>query len=73
MQTHDNDTPDVPADSSPPEAPLQALYPNLDKVSRSNFKKGTVSRSRVNRSLVGLASVALVITALIVISTLISG
>jgi hypothetical protein len=70
MQTHENDDRDRPADSSPPEAPLQALYPNLDRVSRSIFKKGTVSRSRVNRSLIGLALVAAAITALIVASTL---
>ena len=73
MEPNENDSRDTPADSSPPEAPLQVLYPNLDRVSRSNFTKGTVSRSRVNRSLIGLALVAIAITALVVTSTLIGG
>ena len=73
MQPDENDNRDTPAGSSPPEAPLQVLYPNLDRVSRSNFTKGTVSRSRVNRSLIGLALVAIAITALVVTSTLLAG
>lgn len=68
MQPNDDDKRDPPADMTDAEGPLQALYPNLDKVSRSSFTKGTVSRSRINKSIIGLVGVAVIITGLIVAS-----
>ncbi|WP_166872740.1 hypothetical protein [Salinibacterium sp. ZJ450] len=52
-----------------PEGPLQAYLPNLDKISRSSFRKGTVSRRRINRALGTLGLVIVVIALLILGST----
>jgi len=41
--------------------PLQALYPNLDKMSRSSFTRGTVSRKRINTALAILGTVAIAV------------
>jgi hypothetical protein len=54
----------------PPPAPLQAYLPNLDKVSRSNFAKGTVSRRRIIRSAWLLLSILGGITVFIAASAL---
>ncbi|MCU1447640.1 hypothetical protein [Cryobacterium sp.] len=47
------------------EQPFQALFPNLDRMSRSAFRPGTVSRRRVGRSAGLLLAVAVVIAALV--------
>ena len=52
-------------DLEPREPPYQALFPNLDRVSRSAFRPGTVSRRRIGRATGLLAGVVVVITALI--------
>ena len=41
--------------SNKPEPPYQALLPEFDKMSRSSFEKGTVSRRRIHRALLLLA------------------
>lgn len=56
-----------PSDTRDP--PFQALTPNLDKISRDAFRKGTVSRRRINISLVVFAG-AVVVTAALVIATI---
>lgn len=49
-----------------PEPPYQALLPDLDKLSRSSFEKGTVSRRRINRAgLLLLALIPVVVLAVI--------
>ncbi|WP_411721818.1 hypothetical protein [Mycetocola sp.] len=61
--------PQAPNISSPfaeTETPVQALLPNLDRVSRSSFRRGTVSRHRINVAILVLVLVALGVTVLIV-------
>ena len=58
--------PDLPA----PEQPLQAVLPNLDKMSRSSFTPGTVSRRRINHALLGLLAVGVIVAVGLVGSTL---
>lgn len=56
-----------PGESDPPpekEPPYQALFPNLDHMSRSSFRRGTVSRRRINRA---LALIALIPVAILVV------
>ncbi|PPF64866.1 hypothetical protein C5E11_01975 [Clavibacter michiganensis] len=57
-----------PAAAPRKEAPYEALFPNLDKVSSSTFEKGTLSRRRVMIALGILAAVAIAIVVLIVVS-----
>jgi hypothetical protein len=47
------------------EPPFQALFPNLDRVSRSMFLPGTVSRRRIGRAASLLVGVVVFIVALI--------
>ena len=51
--------------AAPQDPPFQALVPALDRVSRSAFRKGTVSRRRINRALLLLVAVAGITAALI--------
>jgi hypothetical protein len=60
--------PDVNSPLAETETPIQALLPNLDRVSRSSFRKGTVSRHRINVALVVLGLVAVGATALIALA-----
>ncbi len=55
-----------PGDEPAPEKepPYQALFPNLDHMSRSSFRRGTVSRRRINRA---LALIALIPVAILVV------
>jgi hypothetical protein len=57
--------PQAPEVLEPREPPFQALFPNLDRVSRSAFRAGTVSRRRIARGAGLLLAVAVVIAALI--------
>lgn len=57
-----------PLRPAPQDPPFQALLPGLDKVSRSAFRKGTVSRKRINRAVLLLVVVAGVTAALITAS-----
>ena len=49
--------------SNKPEAPYQALLPEFDRMSRSSFEKGTVSRRRIHRSLLLLALIPVAVLA----------
>ncbi|WP_104166653.1 hypothetical protein [Cryobacterium sp. N22] len=60
------DVPTVPELLQPSEPPFQALFPNLDRVSRSSWHKGTVSRRRIGRATGVLVGVIVVIAALVV-------
>jgi hypothetical protein len=62
--------PAVPQPGEPREPPFQALFPNLDRVSRSAFRSGTVSRRRIGRATGLLAGVVVIIAALIGLSIL---
>lgn len=72
--TNDGDRPSgeptAPAPSEPREPPYQALFPNLDRVSRSAFRPGTVSRRRIVRATGLLAAVCVVIAGLVGASVL---
>ncbi|WP_140425480.1 MULTISPECIES: hypothetical protein [unclassified Cryobacterium] len=59
-----------PIRSAPQDPPFQALLPNLERVSPSTFRKGTVSRRRVNRALLVLLAVAGLAAAMIVSSVI---
>lgn len=50
------------------EPPYQALFPNLDNVSRSSFRKGTLSRRRINIAVVVLGIVLIVVAGLVLFS-----
>ena len=58
--------PTVPELLQPSEPPFQALFPNLDRVSRSSWRKGTVSRRRIGRATGVLIGAIVVIGALVV-------
>jgi len=62
--------PSIPQPTEPREPPFQALFPNLDRVSRSAFRPGTVSRRRIGRATGLLAGVVVIIAALIGVSIL---
>lgn len=49
--------------SSQPEPPYQVLLPNLDRMTRSSFEKGTVSRRRINRAVLVLALILVAVLA----------
>lgn len=69
-EVNDEDRPDRDSPESPPtEPPYQALFPNLDKVSKRSFQKGTLSRRRVNIALAVLAVVLVVIIAVILFTS----
>jgi hypothetical protein len=51
--------------SNHPDPPYQALLPNLDRMSRSSFEKGTVSRRRINRASLLLALISVAVLAAI--------
>jgi hypothetical protein len=62
---------DGPRAAAKPEPPYQALLPNLDRLSRSSFDRGTVSRRRINRALAVLGVVAaLVVLAVVLVPLL---
>jgi hypothetical protein len=62
MGTVDDLEPEQKADAvTEEEPPYQALFPNLDRMSRSSFRKGTVSRRRINRALAALALISVVV------------
>jgi hypothetical protein len=67
-QANDHNNDHITQPPAGAEAPLQALYPNLDKVSRSSFKKGTVSRKRINISLWIFAGACALVVAIVIIS-----
>ena len=56
-----------------PEPPYQALLPNLDKLSRSSFDRGTVSRRRINRALLILALIPVAVLAAVFLPQLTNG
>ena len=58
--------PRVPQLLQPSEPPYQALFPNLDRVSRSSWRKGTVSRRRIGRATGVLIGAIVLIGALVV-------
>ena len=68
----DDSTPPVDRVADRPEPPYQALLPNLDKLSRSSFDKGTVSRRRINRALLILALFPVAVLAAILLPQLVS-
>jgi hypothetical protein len=68
MSNDDDARPEADRAERPPkEPPYQALFPNLDRVSRSSFDPGTVSRRRINRALavLGLIVVTAVVAAIV--------
>ena len=62
--------PAAPELLAPREPPFQALFPNLDRMSRSAFRSGTVSRRRIGRATGLLLGVLVVIAALIGVSVI---
>ncbi|WP_344292556.1 hypothetical protein [Agromyces neolithicus] len=73
MGDEEDSTPPANGVADRPEPPYQALLPNLDKLSRSSFDKGTVSRRRINRALLILALMAVAVLAVIFLPPLING
>jgi len=65
---NDDNHPHAEAPQSSPEPPYSALFPNLDKVSKSSFSKGSISRRRINIAAIVLALVLLGVVGLIVFS-----
>jgi len=51
-----------------PAPPLAVIFPGLDRLSRSSFRKGTVSRSRITRAILLLVSIATLIGVLVAVS-----
>lgn len=73
MENADDREPEQESDAAPEkEPPYQALFPNLDRMSRSSFRKGTISRRRINRALAVLALILVVVLAAIFIPQLLS-
>lgn len=54
------------------DPPLQAVLPGFERMSRSAFRKGTVSRQRINRAILLLVAVAFVTGAVITASVLLA-
>ena len=73
MGDEDDSTPLAEPVANKPEPPYQSLLPNLDKLSRSSFDKGTVSGRRINRALLILALIPVVVLAVIFVPQLING
>jgi len=67
----DQTTSAVPPEPSP-EPSYVALFPNLDKVSRSSFEKGTLSRRRIRIAAIVLVIAFFAIVAVIVASVIFS-
>lgn len=65
--TEDDDRAAQPP-SGTPDPPYQALLPNFDKVSRSAFRRGTVSRRRIGIALVIFAGAGAIAAVLIIAS-----
>lgn len=73
MRKEDDREPEQESDAAPEkEPPYQALFPNLDRMSRSSFRKGTISRRRINRALAVLALILIVVLAIILLPQLLS-
>jgi hypothetical protein len=73
MGNVDDREPEQESDAAPEkEPPYQALFPNLDRMSRSSFTKGTVSRRRINRALAILALIAVAVLAFVFLPQLMS-
>lgn len=73
MGNVDDARPQRESDAAPEkEPPYQALFPNLDRMSRSSFRKGTVSRRRINRALAVIALIPVVILAVIFVPQLLN-
>ncbi|MDQ0577616.1 hypothetical protein [Agromyces albus] len=73
MGKEDDREPEQESDAAPEkEPPYQALFPNLDRMSRSSFRKGTISRRRINRSLAIFALILVVVLAVIFLPQLLS-
>jgi hypothetical protein len=53
--------------------PFEALFPNLDKVSRSSLRKGSLSRRRITIAAIVLGLVLIVVIGLILFSDAIFG
>lgn len=73
MGNRDDVRPQGESDAAPEkEPPYQALFPNLDRVSSSSFRRGTVSRRRINRALAVIAVIPVVVLAVIFLPQLFS-
>jgi len=48
-----------------PEPPFQAIFPNLERVSRDSLRKGTFSRRRIIRAAIGFLIVVVAIVAIV--------
>lgn len=70
MGDEDDSARQVERVANKPEPAYQALLPNLDKMSRSSFEKGTVSRRRINRALLLLALILVAVLAVIFVPQL---
>ena len=73
MGDEDDSTPPGDRITSRPEPPYQALLPNLDRMSRSSFTSGTISRRRINRALLVLALAPMAALAVIFLVQFITG
>ncbi|MFU8946107.1 hypothetical protein ACLRGF_05155 [Mycetocola zhadangensis] len=73
MANFNDESPEDDVSAEPADPPYQALFPNLDKVSRDSFRAGTVSRRRINRALVFLAVVIVAVIALVVLANVLFG
>jgi len=62
---HEHPTAIDPIGPAPEDPPFAVLFPNLERVSRAGFRKGTISRQRINRSLMLAAVFGVVVVALI--------
>lgn len=73
MGDEDDSTQRAERIASAPEPPYQALLPNFNKVTRSSFAKGTVSRRRINHALLVLALITLTILGVVFVPQIING
>ena len=55
--------------SDPSDPPLQSVLPNFDRMSRSSFRKGTVSRRRIVRAAIVFVALAVVIAVILIGAT----
>lgn len=70
MGDEDDSTRPTERISNTMEPPYQALLPEFDKMSRSSFEKGTVSRRRIDRALLLLALIPLAVLAAVILPQL---
>jgi len=54
-----------PSPPGEPEPPFQAIFPNLDRVSRDSLRKGTFSRRRIIRAAIGFLIVVIMIVVIV--------